>query len=150
MLFENDGSPTDILNAYAEMFGDGVVMDAMRIKLIAIADQKTGRVKQAIERAAQRVKEYKERRVIEAMGDICPDFEVPRELYDDYATAFKLRAEEQGITLEGNGYECWYDPDFQAWFKTKHPELCYREEKRPTTIIKSFAQLPGRLPQLVA
>lgn len=150
MLFENDGSASDVINAYAEVFGDGTVMDAMRIKLAQKADQEPGLIQKEIQESAQRVKETKERRVLEAAADMVPDFTVPFRLYHAYAAAFKMRAEENGITLESNGYECWSDPDFQAWFKRRYPELTYREEKRPATIIKSFAQLPGRLPQLVA
>lgn len=150
MLFENDGSAADVLNAYAEIYGDGVVMDAMRKKLVPIAEQRSPRIKRAIERAAMRVKEAKERRVIEEMGDLCPDFEVPREIYDDYASAAKLKAEEMGVTLDCNGYGWWTDSGNQAWFRRTFPELCYCEEKRPATIIKTFAELPQRSPLLVA
>jgi hypothetical protein len=146
MLFDNDGSSADVLNAYAELFGDGAVMDSMRGLLLSKAERETELVKRDIQECAERVKATKERRVIEQAADMIPDFTVPTRLYHTYASAFRMRAAEDGIELEGNGYECWYDADFQAWFKRRYPELTYREEKRTATIVKDF----GQLPQLVA
>lgn len=150
MLFANDGSASDVLNCYTELFGDGAVMDSMRIKLAQKADQEPGLLQREINAIATDVKATKERRVIEQAGDMVPDFTVPIRLYHSYAAAFMMKAEKEGIILENNGYECWSDPDFQDWFKRRYPELAYTEAKRNPTIVKSFSQLAGQPVQLAS
>lgn len=134
MIWDNDGSASDVINCYAEMFGDGVVMDALIPKLIQSDEQRALRERREIAEVAARVNEARERRVHAETG-LVPDFSVPVRLYHGYAAATRLRCQEQGIELEQNGYEIWQDADFQQWFKRRYPELCFKEAQRNARII---------------
>jgi hypothetical protein len=134
MLFENDGSASDVVNYYAELFGDGTIMDAMRRKMAREQEGKLTLEQREIAETAARVNECKERRVQNETG-IVPDFSAPLRHYHGYAAAFKLKAEEEGIILDNNGYECWADTDFQAWYRKRYPELCFKEAPRNARII---------------
>lgn len=134
MLFENDGSAADVVNFYAEMFGDGTIMDAMRRKMTHEQEGKLTAEKREIAETAARVNECKERRVQNDTG-LVPDFSAPLRHYHGYAAAFKLRCSELGILLEENGYECWQDPDFIAWYKDRYPQLCFKEAARNARIL---------------
>lgn len=133
MLFENDGGPADIINAFTEIHGDGAVMDAMRRKLEAGLEGRIATERAEFDAIASRVHETE--RVAHDETGLIPDFSVPVLLYHTYAAEFKLKAAEQGIRMEGNGYECWACPEFIAWFKRKHPELVHVEAKRNAAII---------------
>lgn len=134
MLWENDGSAADAINAITEELGDGVVMDAMRRHLTATEERKHQSLLDDFNGIAARIHECRERRVEDETG-LVPDFSVPAIHYHQYATEFRLRAAEAGITLEGNGYECWQCPDFIAFYKKKHPEMVFKEAARNATII---------------
>lgn len=133
MLWENDGSATDVVNVITEEVGDGTIMDAFRRHLTATADSKKADEIALQNAIAARVNEC-ERRAEDETG-LIPDFSIPIMHYHGYAFEFKLKAAEMGITLESNGYECWYCPDFTAWYKKKHPEQCFKEAKRAASII---------------
>jgi hypothetical protein len=135
MLFENDGGAADVLNAYAELFGDGKVMDAMRPWLGRRKEAEAGLVAREVRAAAETVHEQVERRAMCGDLGVIPDFTVPVRLYHAYAAAFKMRAEEAGVELPDQGYECWHDEDFVEWFKRKYPELVFKEQKRNARII---------------
>jgi len=133
MLFENDGSPADIINAFTEIHGDGAVMDAMRRKLAADQEGRIATEIREFNAIAARVHETE--RVAHDETGLIPDFSVPVLLYHTYAAEFKLKAAEQGIRMEGNGYECWDDEDFINWYKRRYPQLCYTEAPRNARII---------------
>lgn len=146
MLFENDGSPADIANAFTEIVGDGAVMDAMRRKLASEQDGRRQREIDDFNAIAARVNETE--RVANNETGLIPDFSVPALLYHTYAADFKMKAIQEGITLEGNGYECWACPEFIAWFKKRHPELVHKEAPRAATIIVpagKYTLLPAAL-----
>lgn len=134
MLFENDGSAADVVNYYTEMFGDGTIMDAMRRKLAHEQEGKLAAEQQEIKQVAARVHDCRERHVHNDTG-LVPDFSAPLRHYHGYAAAFKIRCDELGIPLEQNGYECWSDADFIAWYKRRYPELCFKEAQRNARII---------------
>lgn len=135
MLFETTNGPGDVINAYTELFGDGRVMDAMRKLLTAEEKEQEQRERQEIRRLAWKVKKHKLRRYF--LGDlgVVPECEVPDFHYHRYAGAFKMKAEEAGITLPEGGYECWQDADFLAWYQRKYPELFYDEAPRNARIL---------------
>lgn len=133
MLWENDGSAADVVNALTEIHGDGAIMDSMRRKLTAEADGKHQQLLEDFDAIATRI--HGVERVAEDDTGLIPDFSIPLVMYHSYAFEFKLKAAKEGIVLEGNGYECWYCPEFVAWFKKKHPELVHKEAKRAPSII---------------
>jgi hypothetical protein len=133
MLWENDGSATDVVNAITEITGDGALMDSFRRKLTAEADAKHQALITDFNDIATRVHETE--RVAENETGLIPDFSIPAILYHQYAAEFRFKAAELGITLEGNGYECWYCPDFIKHYKKKHPEMVHVEAKRAASII---------------
>jgi hypothetical protein len=142
MLFDNDGSSTDVVNAYTEIFGDGRVMDGLRHKLkleqvgVQTLEQKE------IHAVALKVNECRERKVENETG-LVPDFSVPARHYHLYAAAFNLRAKECGMVLDGNGYECWVDDDFVGWYKERYPMLVYKEAARNAMILVNESPLAG-------
>ena len=133
-LFDNDGSPTDVINFYADLFGDGAIMDSFRAKFAAEREGKLTLEQKEVNACIKGVQECPARRVENATG-LAPDFRVTQRQYHGYAAAFKMKAAEQGMTLEGNGYECWQDDDFKNWFKKRHPGQVFREEARNARII---------------
>ncbi len=137
MLWENDGSASDLINVLTEEIGDGTMMDALRRHLRGTADRHELQLQQDMHDVAARLHGV-ERRVHEETG-LVPDFSVPQILYHQYAAEFKFKAAKEGITLDANGYECWQCPEFIAWFKKKHPELVHKEAPRNATII-----VPGK------
>lgn len=132
-LWEQDGGAADIVNALTDVVGDGTMMDVMRRHLRATADAHETALKNDLEGIATRI--HGVERVADDETGLIPDFSVPEILWHQYPAEFRFTAAELGITLEGNGYECWYCPDFVAWFKKKHPELVHREAPRAATII---------------
>ena len=136
MLWDNDGSAADVVNYCTEIFGDGTIMDAFRRKLAREQVGKLQAEEAEFQAVAHRVKTTKERRVENATG-LQAIGSIPLKLYHGFAAAFKMRAEEQGMTLESNGYECWSDEEFLNWLR-KHPKyscLFYREAPRNARII---------------
>lgn len=133
MLWENDGSASDVVNALTEVVGDGAIMDSMRRLLTAQADGKHQQLLNDFDDIATRI--HGVERVAEDDTGLIPDFSIPLILYHQYAAEFRFKAAEQKIVLEGNGYECWHCPEFVAWFKKKHPELVHKEAKRAPSII---------------
>lgn len=133
MLWENDGSATDAVNAITEVVGDGAIMDAFRRQFSAQADRKHQTLLDDFDAIATRI--HGVERVAEDDTGLIPDFSIPLALYHSYAAEFRFKAAQEKIVLEGNGYECWYCPEFVAWFKKKHPELVHKEAKRAPSII---------------
>jgi phosphoglycolate phosphatase-like HAD superfamily hydrolase len=137
MLFDNDNTAADVVNAMTEIFGDGAVMDSFRAKLTREQLPKQIAEEKEIARLAAKVSAARERAVLEQAMDMLPDFEIPQHLYHRYATAFRYKAEEVGVFMEGRGYECWHDEDFKAWYRKRWPQLCYHEAQRTVTITKA-------------
>lgn len=133
MLWENDGSATDVVNTLTEIVGDGAIMDSMRRKLSAEADGKHQQLLNDFDAIATRI--HGVERVAEDDTGLIPDFSIPLVMYHSYAAEFRFKAAQEKIVLEGNGYECWHCPEFVAWFKKKHPELVHKEAKRAPSII---------------
>jgi hypothetical protein len=133
MLWENDGSAADVVNALTEVVGDGAIMDSMRLHLTAQADRKHQTLLDDFDAIATRI--HGVERVADDDTGLIPDFSIPLTLYHKYAFEFKLKAAELGIVLEGNGYECWYCPDFIRHYKKKHPEMVHKEAKRAPSIV---------------
>jgi len=135
MLWDNTGDAGDVVNAYAELFGDGTVMDSMR-KLLT-QDELTRQQREDAEykRLAAKVAEERVRRRF--LGDlgVAKEAEIPDFDYHRYAGAFNMKAKEEGIELPEKGYECWQDDDFLAFYRRKHPYLFYEEAARNARIV---------------
>lgn len=144
MLWDNDGTPGDVINAYTELFGDGAVMDSMRKLLTAEEQGREERERKEIARIAAKVKAWKERRHIMGDLDVVPEAKIPDFHYHRYAAAYRLRAQEEGITLPCQGYGCWQDSWHMAWYHRKYPELFYDEAPRNARIlVNEFGKLPA-------
>lgn len=133
-LFDNDGSSADVLNFYAEIYGDGAVMDAMRSKMSREQDGNRAQLNKEVAETAARVNECRERHVENDTG-LAPDFSVPYRIYHGWPAAVKMKCLEEGITLEQEGYECWYDPWHIARFKRLYPDCVFKEAARNATIV---------------
>lgn len=133
-LFENDGGAADVLNFYAEIYGDGAVMDAIRAKMTREQDGAQAQLNQDVADTAKRVNECRERRVHNETG-LAPDFSVPVRIYHGWAAACKMRCLEEGIVLDNNGYECWSDDWHIARFKRLYPDCVFKEAPRNATIV---------------
>lgn len=140
-LWENSGDAADVINAFADEHGDGTIMDAMRRHFRATADRHETALRNQFDAIAARVHETE--RVAEDETGMIPDVSIPVLMYHQYAADFRFKAAQEGITLEGNGYECWSCPEFIAWFKKKHPELVHREAARKATIIVPGSKYGG-------
>lgn len=132
-LFAMDGSPSDQLNQFADIFGAGVVMDTLRRRLANMAVSRLQQEKAQIEAAAKQANSSE----VRAFGDIgmLASEAIPALHYHSYAAEFRMKAAREGIHLEGNGYECWDCPDFLKFYRKQHPELVYKEAKRNACII---------------
>lgn len=146
MLFENDGGAADMVNFYAEIYGDGAVMDAMRSKMAREQDGQRAQLNQDIAATAARVNECRERRVHDESG-IVPDFSVPLRIYHGWAAAVKMKHLELGIVLPENGYEWTTDPWHIARFKKLYPDCVFKEAPRAPTIVVNERPLGSPLIQ---
>jgi hypothetical protein len=143
MLWENDGSAGDAINAIADEIGDGVVMDAMRKHLRAGGDAHETRLLTDLDAIAERL--HGVERVAENETGLIPDVSIPVILYHQYPAEFRMQAARSGIALDSQGYECWSCPEFVTWFKKKHPELVHKEAKRAASIIVPGSKYGGLL-----
>lgn len=133
-LFENDGSAADVLNFYAEIYGDGAVMDAIRAKMTREQDGEQAQINKDVADTAKRVNECRERRVHDETG-LVPDFSVPLRIYHGWAAAVKMKHLELGIVLPQNGYEWTTDTWHIARFKRLYPDCVFKEAPRNATIV---------------
>jgi hypothetical protein len=132
-LWENDGSASDAVNALTEVHGDGAIMDSMRQFLPKVEERRNLALKRDHEDIMERNAGVE--RVAEEETGLIPAFSIPVIDYHSYAADFRMAAAEQGIELEGNGYECWHDDHFVNWYLAQNPHLRHQEAKRNATVI---------------
>lgn len=146
-LWDNTGDTSDIVNLYADMFGDGTLMDSFRAKMAREKPMQEAQAERDLQAVCRRVKATKVRKVENSTG-LTAVASIPTKLYHDMAIVFRMRAEEMGITLESNGYECWQDEHFLNHLR-KHPKyqyLFYKEAARNARIIVNEPKpMPGGL-----
>lgn len=142
-LWDNTGEASDLVNLYADIFGDGVVMDAYRARMAIEQPLQKQRDEKELQAICQRVKTTKERKVESSTG-LAALASIPCRLYHDMASVFRMKAEDAGVKLDGNGYECWQDEDFLNYLR-KHPKyqfLFYKEAPRNARIVVNDTPRP--------
>jgi hypothetical protein len=140
MLWENDGSATDIVTVLVEDVGEGTFMDRYRKKLAAEQDARKADEISLINRLAQSI--HASEVVALPETGMIPDVGIPDIHYHQYAWHFRELAAKQGITLPENGYECWGCEDFMRFYRKKHPELCYKAAPRAPVITVAAKYAP--------
>lgn len=152
-LWDNHCEPADIVNVYADLYGDGRIMDGFRHTMAINQPLQEVQRERELNAVCQRVKSTKERKVENDTG-LTAVASVPLWLYHAAAIATRMKAEESGITLDCNGYGIWSDPDFEAYMR-KHPKyqfLFYKEAPRNARIIVNETSLarPTSVPLIVS